>query len=69
MNLGLRLVEAPDIEAHDGDELEVGGEEVINLTTGRRFDVVPPPESRAAIVEAGGLIAYTRNRLMEKVGV
>ena len=65
VNLGLRLVEAPEIEASEGDELETGGDTVVNATTGRRFRTVPLPPARAAIVEAGGLIAYTRRRLME----
>jgi 3-isopropylmalate/(R)-2-methylmalate dehydratase small subunit len=65
VNLGLRLVEAPEIVASEGDDLELGAGEVLNRTTGRRFRVVPLPAARAAIVEAGGLIAYTRRRLME----
>ncbi len=65
VNLGLRLVEAPEIVAKEGDELEIGAAEVMNRTTGSRSRVVPLPAARAAIVEAGGLIAYTRRRLME----
>ncbi len=66
VNLGLKLVEAPDLEAKDGDELEVGAAEVVNATTGKRFRVVPLPPARQALIDAGGLIAYTRRRLMEK---
>ena len=69
VNLALWLIEVPDIEAQEGDELELDGDHVVNLTTRRRFEVVPLPESRRAIVEAGGLIPYTRSRLMEKAGV
>ena len=65
-NLGLRLIEAPEIEAAAGDELELGGAEVVNRTTGRRFPVAPPSPARAAIVAAGGLIQYTRSRLMAR---
>lgn len=66
VNLGLKLVEAPDIEAKDGDDLEVTGDTVVNTTTGKSFKVLPIPPARRAVMEAGGLIAYTRKRLMEK---
>jgi 3-isopropylmalate/(R)-2-methylmalate dehydratase small subunit len=60
INLGLRTVICPAIEASVGDELEVGAEDVVNVTTGRRFPVVPLPQARQAIVDAGGLIPYAR---------
>ena len=66
VNLGLRLVEVPDLEAKDGDELEVGAIEVVNKTNGKTFRIVPLPPARQALIDAGGLIAYTRKRLMEK---
>jgi 3-isopropylmalate/(R)-2-methylmalate dehydratase small subunit len=68
INLGLGLVTAPDVEASEGDELEVTGESVVNKTTGKSFAVVPLPRARQAIIDAGGLIAYTRKRLMEAAG-
>ncbi|MFB3853096.1 MAG: 3-isopropylmalate dehydratase [Vicinamibacterales bacterium] len=67
-NLGLRTVICPGIEASEGDELEVGESEVVNMTTGKRFATVPLPPARQAIIDAGGLIAYTRKRLLEKHG-
>jgi 3-isopropylmalate/(R)-2-methylmalate dehydratase small subunit len=66
VNLGLRLVEVPDLEAKDGDELEIGATEVVNKTNGKKFRVVPLPPARQALIDAGGLIAYTRKRLMQK---
>jgi 3-isopropylmalate/(R)-2-methylmalate dehydratase small subunit len=68
VNLGLRVVEVPDIEASEGDELEIGSDAVVNTTTGRMFKAVPMPKSRQAIIDAGGLIAYTRNKLLERAG-
>ena len=68
VNLGLRLVTAPDIEASEGDDLEVTADKVVNETKGRTFAVVPLPKARQAIVDAGGLIAYTRRRVMEAGG-
>lgn len=65
INLGLRVVCAPGIEASAGDVLEVGETEVRNTTTGRRYAVTQLPRARQAIMNAGGLIAYTRKRLME----
>jgi 3-isopropylmalate dehydratase small subunit len=64
INLGLRLVTVPGIEAREGDELEISSEKVVNRTTGKAWPVVPLPAARQAIVEAGGLIAYTRKRLL-----
>jgi 3-isopropylmalate/(R)-2-methylmalate dehydratase small subunit len=66
VNLGLRLVEVPDLDAKDGDDLEVGATEVVNKSNGKTFRVVPLPPARQALIDAGGLIAYTRKRLMEK---
>lgn len=66
INLGLQTVDCPGIEAGEGDELEVTESRVINKTRGREYPVVPLPEARKAIVEAGGLIAYARKRLMEE---
>lgn len=68
INLGLRTVVCPEIEAVPGDELEVGVDEVTNLSTGRRYRVEPLPRSRQAIIDAGGLIPYTTKRLIEHAG-
>ncbi|HEX9093436.1 MAG TPA: 3-isopropylmalate dehydratase small subunit [Coriobacteriia bacterium] len=65
INLGLNLVTAPDYEASEADELEFAADKLVNKTTGRSFAVVPLPKARQAIIDAGGLIAYTRRRLME----
>lgn len=65
VNLGLRLIEVPDIEANEGDELEVGSDSVMNKTIGKSFTIVPMPKSRQAIIDAGGLIAYTRRRVID----
>jgi 3-isopropylmalate/(R)-2-methylmalate dehydratase small subunit len=63
INLGLRVVTAPGVKASAGDELEIGDDRVANRTTGDSFPVVPLPKARQAIIDAGGLIAYTRARL------
>jgi 3-isopropylmalate/(R)-2-methylmalate dehydratase small subunit len=65
INLGMRVVVAPGIEAAEGDELEIEADEVTNRTSGRSFAVVPLAQARASIVEAGGLVPYTRRRIGE----
>ena len=65
VNLGLRLVEVPDIEANEGDELNIGHDFVLNKATGKTFKIIPLPKSRQAIIDAGGLVAYTRKRVIE----
>ena len=66
-NLGLQTIICPDIEASEGDELEVGTEAIVNKTSGRTHAIVPLPKARQAIIDAGGLIAYARKRLVEQV--
>ena len=66
VNLGLQTVSCPEIDAKVGDELEISDKKVVNKTTGKTFDVIPFQKAQQEIVDAGGLIAYTRKRLMEK---
>ncbi len=66
INLGLKTVTCPDIEAEVGDDLELGEHYLLNKTTGKKFSIIPIPQARRAIVEAGGLIAYTRKLLVEE---
>lgn len=64
INLGLKTVECPEFEAELGDELEIDEEYLLNKTTNKKFRIVPIPAARRAIVDAGGLIAYTRKLLI-----
>jgi 3-isopropylmalate/(R)-2-methylmalate dehydratase small subunit len=68
INLGLRMVICPTIDTKVGDDLDITPTAVRNLTTGREFPIVPLPAARQAIIDAGGLIAYTRSRLLEAHG-
>jgi 3-isopropylmalate/(R)-2-methylmalate dehydratase small subunit len=68
VNLGLVLVTAPSIEAAVGDDMEVGPEQIQNRTSGRSYAIVPLPPARRGIVEAGGLIPFTRQRMLQKAG-
>ena len=64
INLGLNVGTCPTIEASAGDELEWGATEVVSRTSGKRYPTVPLPASRQAVIDAGGLIPYTRQRLL-----
>jgi 3-isopropylmalate/(R)-2-methylmalate dehydratase small subunit len=67
INVGLRTITCPAIEASEGDEMEVDCFTVRNLTTGASFPITPLAASQRAIVDAGGLIPYTRRLLEEKL--
>jgi 3-isopropylmalate/(R)-2-methylmalate dehydratase small subunit len=66
INLGLKVVVCPGIEAEEGDELEILSDKIINKISGKEFKVEPLPKARQAIVDAGGLIPYTREILKKK---
>ena len=63
INLGLNIIICPEIEAAVGDELELEGGKVLNRTSGKSFATNPLPKARQAIIDAGGLIPYTRKLL------
>jgi 3-isopropylmalate/(R)-2-methylmalate dehydratase small subunit len=69
INLGLQTVTCPNIEAANGDIVEITPTAVVNETSGKSYPVIPLPKARQAIVEAGGLIPYTRKRLLAKAKV
>lgn len=66
INVGLQMVICPGIEAEEGDELEIRDNKVWNLTSGKSFAIEPLPKARQAIIDAGGLIPYTRRLLLER---
>lgn len=65
VNLGLQTIEVPNIEAEEGDELQIVDGKVVNKVTRTVFDIVPLSKTRQDIVNAGGLIPYTRARLTQ----
>ena len=65
INLGVNVITAPGGEASIGDEVVVEGTKVHNRTTWKSWDVVPLPPARQAIIDAGGLIACTRKKMLE----
>ncbi len=66
INLGLRTIVCPEIEAETGDELEFTDEFVVNKTNGKTFKIIPLPAARQAIINAGGLIPFTRQLLVQE---
>jgi 3-isopropylmalate/(R)-2-methylmalate dehydratase small subunit len=68
VNLGLRVLVCPSLEAGVDDDLEIAGGQVFNKTTQQIYALQPLPDARRAILEAGGLIPYTRQRLLKERG-
>ncbi len=68
VNLGLRLFVSPELEADQGDELKISAHQIVNKRTRRSFALQPLPAARNAIIAAGGLIPYTRERLLKNSG-
>jgi len=66
VNLGLRIFTCQDIEVSVGDKLEFLECVIKNATTNKQFKIGPLAESSQAVLDAGGLIPYTRNRLQER---
>jgi 3-isopropylmalate/(R)-2-methylmalate dehydratase small subunit len=69
VNLGLETFIVPDVEAEVGDELELCDIHVVNQRSGKLFAVLPHAPARQAVINAGGLIAYTRQRLLATTAV
>jgi 3-isopropylmalate/(R)-2-methylmalate dehydratase small subunit len=70
INIGLPLLECNECvdQTKDGDTLEVDlstGKRV-NLSSGRIFTAKPYPEFMSELINAGGLLEYTRKRLAER---
>jgi 3-isopropylmalate/(R)-2-methylmalate dehydratase small subunit len=67
INIGLPLLESSEaVDATDtGDFLEVdlATGKIRNLTKGREFAAKPYPPFMSELIAAGGLVAYTNNRL------
>jgi 3-isopropylmalate/(R)-2-methylmalate dehydratase small subunit len=66
INMGLPILECPQAaeEAESGQQLEVDlkAGQVRNLSNGQVYQAAPYPPFMMALIEAGGLIPYTRGR-------
>ncbi len=67
INVGLPVLECPAAvdETEQGHLLEIvlGTGQVRNLTTGRAYQADPYPPFLMKIIDAGGLVPYTRRRI------
>lgn len=67
VNTGLPILESPEaVDAiNDGDQVKVDTVAgiITNVTTGETFEVAPFPEFLAGVIEAGGLIEYTKKKV------
>jgi 3-isopropylmalate/(R)-2-methylmalate dehydratase small subunit len=68
INVGLQMIICPDIEANEGDELEIKADVIVNRTSNKEFKIQSLPKARQAIIDAGGLIPYTRAMLLKQAG-
>lgn len=68
INIGLPLFICPEVERiNDGDliEIDMGQGLIRNQTRGESYKTTPLPEFLQQIVEAGGLVEYTRRLVAE----
>jgi 3-isopropylmalate/(R)-2-methylmalate dehydratase small subunit len=63
INLGLNVLLCGSLEAGEGDELVLEKDRVFNASSNRSFAIDPLPRARQAILDAGGLVPYTRARI------
>jgi 3-isopropylmalate/(R)-2-methylmalate dehydratase small subunit len=67
INVGLPILESPaaadDAERGHQLEIDLGAGQIRNLTTGQTYQAEPYPPFMMEIINAGGLVAYTRQRL------
>ncbi|MDR7419900.1 MAG: 3-isopropylmalate dehydratase small subunit [Armatimonadota bacterium] len=71
-NIGLPLLECQDLQAvtRSGDRLAVDNDagRIINETRGTSHQAAPLPEFMQRLVAAGGIIAYTRQKVTARAG-
>jgi 3-isopropylmalate dehydratase small subunit len=67
INIGLPILECPEAvsgtQAGQTLEVDLSQGRIANLDTGKTFEAEPYPPFLMAIIEAGGLIPYTRRKL------
>ena len=70
INIGLPLLECEEAvdktEAGDLLEVDLSRGEIKNMTSGMTFTAKPYPDFMAKLISAGGLIEYTKQRLINR---
>jgi 3-isopropylmalate/(R)-2-methylmalate dehydratase small subunit len=64
VNLGLQLLICPEFDLREGDMLQLFEDRIVNKNTKSVHLLDPFPKARRAIIAAGGLIPYTRARIV-----
>jgi 3-isopropylmalate/(R)-2-methylmalate dehydratase small subunit len=69
-NIGLPIFESPDAseKIREGDEVEIDADKGIirNLTTQEEYKANPIPPFMQELIDAGGLIEWTKRKLLDK---
>jgi 3-isopropylmalate/(R)-2-methylmalate dehydratase small subunit len=67
INLGLLIIESPEAarEAEEGDVLEIDINQGVirNVTKNKEYKIKPLPENLQAILKAGGLMEYAKEKI------
>jgi 3-isopropylmalate/(R)-2-methylmalate dehydratase small subunit len=65
INIGLPVLECPEVTAQKGDQFEINLEtgRIENKTSGKVFTARPVPEFLRYLFELGGLVPYVKARL------
>jgi len=66
VNLGLEVLVCPGLEAEENDRLRIEESGIRNETRGAWYPLDPLPAARRAIIDSGGLIPYSRERLVRR---
>ncbi|MFZ5943234.1 MAG: 3-isopropylmalate dehydratase small subunit [Bacillota bacterium] len=66
-NVGLPAITAPHfvLDVNQGDEIEINYTQgiITNLTTGKKYEFIKPPDFLVEYIELGGLIPYLEKQL------
>ena len=68
INIGLPILECPDIDIKDGDEVTVNLE-TGEVNTSQTFNTKPLPPFINQIIEAGGIINYLQNHSLNDLQI
>jgi 3-isopropylmalate/(R)-2-methylmalate dehydratase small subunit len=67
INIGLPILECPEAVdgSETGDRLEIDFKHgtIVNLTRKTHFQAAPFPETMQAIIDAGGMVNFVRNKI------
>jgi 3-isopropylmalate dehydratase small subunit len=67
-NIGLPIFESPDLfeNVKEGDTVEIDADNGVIRANGREFTANPIPPFMKELIEAGGLVEYTKKKLQKR---